>query len=157
PPASPDRRRKERKGGRGRGRGKGKVPSLSGGSRNDPERNRYGCFLPDLTGLATAPSARLPRGIWRRGPRKARPPGARGLPGSTIHHVVDAAGDAQGEAVDRLAGVELARQARMARHVAGEIEHVLLLLARRRQLGEIIGGDDDVAGRAGHLALACAL
>jgi len=36
--------------------------ALRGGSRNDPERNRYGCFLPDLTGLATTPSARLPRG-----------------------------------------------------------------------------------------------
>ena len=35
-----------------------------GGSRNDPGPNRYGCFLPDLTGLATAPSARLPGRIW---------------------------------------------------------------------------------------------
>src|SRR4028119_1059585 len=26
---------------------------------------RYGCFLPDLTGLANAASARLPRRIWR--------------------------------------------------------------------------------------------
>ena len=35
-----------------------------GGNRNDPGRNRCGCFLPDLTRLATAPSARLPRRIW---------------------------------------------------------------------------------------------
>ena len=32
-----------------------------GGSRNDPRRNRCGCFLPDLTRLATTTSARLPR------------------------------------------------------------------------------------------------
>lgn len=31
-----------------------------GGSRNDPQRNRYGCFRQDLTGLATTTSARLP-------------------------------------------------------------------------------------------------
>ena len=36
------------------------------GAGNDPARNRYGCFLPDLTGLATAPSARLPRRIWAK-------------------------------------------------------------------------------------------
>src|SRR4051812_39445890 len=40
------------------------ASAKAGGSRNDPGRNRYGCFLPDLTGLATAPSARLPRRIW---------------------------------------------------------------------------------------------
>src|SRR4051794_13343422 len=45
---------------------------LRGGSRNDPERNRYGCFLPDLTGLATTPSARLPRRIWAKRVRRAR-------------------------------------------------------------------------------------
>src|SRR5208282_2808541 len=32
----------------------------TGGSRHDPERIRYGCFLPDLTGLASAPSAPSP-------------------------------------------------------------------------------------------------
>jgi len=36
-----------------------------GGSRNDPTRNRCGCFLPDLTKLATTPSARLP--AWQIG------------------------------------------------------------------------------------------
>src|SRR5688500_11638817 len=41
--------------------------------------------------------------------------------------------------------------------MAGEIEHVLFLLAGARQLREILGGDDDVAGRAGHLALTRAL
>lgn len=33
---------------------------------------RYGCFLPDLTGLATTPSARLPRRIWAKRFRRAR-------------------------------------------------------------------------------------
>ncbi len=42
-----------------------------GGSRDDPDRNRYGCFLPDLTGLASGLPARLPRVIWWDGPRKA--------------------------------------------------------------------------------------
>ena len=38
-----------------------------GGSRNDPQRIRCGCFLPDLTGLAKTASARLPdahMAIW---------------------------------------------------------------------------------------------
>ena len=44
-----------------------------GGSRNDPQRVRYGCFLPDLTGLANVTSARLPRHIWaKQGQRASR-------------------------------------------------------------------------------------
>ena len=43
-----------------------------GGSRNDPQRIRCGCFLPDLTGLAKTASARLPRRIWRRRGGNAR-------------------------------------------------------------------------------------
>jgi hypothetical protein len=31
---------------------------------DDPARNRCGCFLPDLTRLATAPSADFRAGIW---------------------------------------------------------------------------------------------
>jgi len=42
----------------------------------------------------------------------------------------------------------------VAGDVGGEVEHVLLVLAGPRQLREIPGVDDDVAGRAGHLALA---
>ena len=51
-----------------------------GGSRNDPIRNRCGCFLPDLTGLATAPSARLPGPPMAKGGRggKIRGGGAEG-------------------------------------------------------------------------------
>src|SRR3546814_5992879 len=74
-----------------------------GGSRNDPERNRYGCFLPDLTGLATTPSARLPRRIW----------GSSGAKSTTLH-IVTAARHSDGEAVERLAGPDLAGKARVA-------------------------------------------
>jgi len=42
----------------------------------------------------------------------------------------------------------------MAGHVQCKVEHVLLLLARSGKPGEIPGVDDDMAGRAGHLALA---
>src|SRR5207253_1411242 len=53
--------------------GKRKERMGNGGSRNDPTRKtRYGCFLPDLTGFARAPSARLPGAIWRGGARDAR-------------------------------------------------------------------------------------
>ena len=38
--------------------------------------------------------------------------------------------------------------------MSGEVEQILLLLARRRQLGEIVGVDDHVAGRTGHHAFA---
>jgi len=41
-----------------------------GGKRLDPKRIRYGCFLPDLTGLARASSAPSPGGRYR--PRGAR-------------------------------------------------------------------------------------
>jgi hypothetical protein len=44
------------------------TKSRAGGSRHDPERIRYGCFLPDLTGLASASSAPSPEAdigrIW---------------------------------------------------------------------------------------------
>src|SRR5688500_2600767 len=50
--------------------------------------------------------------------------------------------------------MDLAGEPRGAGDVPGEIEQILFLLAGRRKLGEILGGDDDVAGRAGHLALA---
>src|SRR5687768_14237324 len=50
--------------------------------------------------------------------------------------------------------MDLAGETRGAGDVQREIEQILLLLARPRQLREILGGDDDVAGRAGHLALA---
>ena len=36
----------------------------------------------------------------------------------------------------------------------GQVQHVLLFLARWRQAGEILGLDNHVAGRSGHLTLA---
>ena len=39
------------------------------GAGTTRRETRYGCFLPDLTGLARAPSAQLPRRIWRRAAR----------------------------------------------------------------------------------------
>ncbi len=46
---------------------------LRGGSRDDPWRNRCGCFLPDLTGLATTTSARLPPALWRSRAARSSP------------------------------------------------------------------------------------
>ena len=45
-----------------------------GGSRNDPRRYRCGCFLPDLTRLATTSSARLPPRIWVKTSGRASSP-----------------------------------------------------------------------------------
>src|SRR3546814_2664556 len=49
---------------------------------------------------------------------------------------------------------DLARQAAGAAGAGGEVEHILLHFARLGQAAEILLGDDDVAGRAGHLAFA---
>jgi len=38
---------------------------------DDPARNRCGCFLPDLTRLATAPSADFRSRIWSTRPVRA--------------------------------------------------------------------------------------
>ena len=37
------------------------------GTGNDPDRIRYGCFLPDLTGLASVPSTAGSQGGYRAG------------------------------------------------------------------------------------------
>src|SRR5438045_8184746 len=47
------------------------VQMLGKVEADDPERNRCGCFLPDLTRLATVPSARLPARIWDKGHLRA--------------------------------------------------------------------------------------
>jgi len=40
-----------------------------GGWTRDPDQSRYGCFLPDLTGLASNPSAaNLPKGLYQLSP-----------------------------------------------------------------------------------------
>src|SRR4051812_41753684 len=69
-------------------------------------------------------------------------------------HVVEAGGDMDRQSLHLLGQPDLAGQARSAGDVGGEIEHVLLLLAGAGKLREILGGDDDMAGRAGHLPLA---
>src|SRR5882757_8175031 len=62
------RRGPERPGGR-----RARPPALAAArarrqvrDRHDPKRIRYGCFLPDLTGLATAPPTPAPRGGYIR-------------------------------------------------------------------------------------------
>src|SRR3546814_6427000 len=104
------------------------CPSELGGSRNDPVRYRFRCFLPYLTRLATTPSARLPRRIW----------GSSGAKSTTLHIVTDAR-QSDGEAVERLAGPDLAGKARVAGDVEGEVEHVFLPLAGRGGLWEVPG------------------
>ena len=44
--------------------GVGRVRKREKVEADDPARNRCGCFLPDLTRLATAPSADFRAGIW---------------------------------------------------------------------------------------------
>ena len=122
----------------------GQAALFASGSRNDPGRNRCGCFLPDLTRLATAPSARLPRRIWWKDAiRQASaapvvaPPGIRTVSVSRSSVSTDLAGEPRGAR-------DLA--ARSSRSSSSS-------LAGGRRL-EILVGDDDVAGRAGHRAFA---
>src|SRR5260221_5970916 len=67
------RRGPERPGGR-----RARPPALAAArarrevrDRHDPKRIRYGCFLPDLTGLATAPPTPAPRSRYIRSPTSA--------------------------------------------------------------------------------------
>src|SRR3546814_17300244 len=85
-----------------------------GGSRNDPERNRYGCFLPDLTGLATTPSARLPRRLWGRSDAKSPP-----------LHIVTAAMHSDGDAVAPIAVPDLEGTSRVAGSLGGGVAQYL--------------------------------
>src|SRR3546814_16739373 len=96
-----------------------------GGSRNDPERNRYGCFLPDLTGLATTPSARLPRRLW----------GSSGANSTTLH-IVTGARHSGGAAGELSAGPALAGQARVAGGRGGGGGHVFPLLGGAAGVGD---------------------
>jgi hypothetical protein len=60
----------------------GTATKKTGGSRHDPERIRYGCFLPDLTGLASASSAPSPEADIGRisGKCESGPTGTAGVP-----------------------------------------------------------------------------
>ena len=60
-----------------------------GGSRDDPQRNRCGCFRQDLTGLAMTTSARLPPRIWRNGAGGSSP-----YPTGPVGHVIASAAEA---------------------------------------------------------------
>ena len=121
------------------------MPALRGGSRNDPRRNRCGCFLPDpdqvgddhvrptsggaygaSDGAVSTPRAslRARTGCGRRRPSSAS--------SSTIWHD------------SRL----------VRRRSAARSSMILLVLGCGGQGGRILRRDDDVAGRTGHLALA---
>src|SRR6185312_10773558 len=66
-----------------------------------------------------------------------------------VHHVPAARRQPDYQAVERLGHHDLAAEPRGLLEPEGEVEHVLLVLGRRRQLGEPGWIDDDVAGRAG--------
>src|SRR5262245_42772806 len=73
------------------------------------------------------------------------------------HHVARRRRQLDHQAVERLAHADLAAEARGMGEAERQVEHVLLILAGRRQLLEPDLLDDDVAGRAGQRALAGAL
>ena len=52
---------------------------------------------------------------------------------------------------------DLAGQSARARRRSGQIKHVFFMLACSRQFAEVVGFDDDMTGRARHLALARSL
>ena len=69
-------------------------------------------------------------------------------------HIPTLSRNAHFEAIEVIAQDNLAGQAAGARDSGGEVEHVLLVIARGFELGEPVGGNDYVAGGAGHLAFA---
>src|SRR5258708_25197777 len=73
------------------------------------------------------------------------------------HHVAGGRRQLDHQPVERLAHADLAAQPRGMGEAERKIEHVLLVLAGRRQLVEPILLDDDMTGRAGQRALAGAL
>src|SRR6476661_4239893 len=110
---------------------------------DDPARNRCGCFLPDLTRLATTPSADFRGGIWRGVTKLA----------SRLFlaiQIISPARHSYRQRVQSLGEDDLARQARGPADMRGQVQQVILLLAGGRKAVEILGSDDDMAGRAGH-------
>ena len=93
----------------------------TGGGR-DPGRTRYGCFLPDLTGLARDPSAAdLPLPLWTTGRRMAS--GARaGLDAPAARRHVPRM---NGTAFDTLAAARELEAAGLARDRAAAIVGVV--------------------------------
>ena len=125
------------------------------GAGTTRSETRCGCFLPDLTGLARATyrpnDLRAPPDMtgWRH-----RPPTPRRKQDQRPCMFAHRPRHPDGQGVERLVEPDLAGEPRGAGRGGGEVEHVLLRLGRRRQLREILGIDDDMAGRAGHRALA---
>src|SRR5216684_3884820 len=70
------------------------------------------------------------------------------------HHVAGGRRQLDHQPVERLAHADLAAQPRGMGEPEGEIEHVLLVLAGRRQLVEPVLFDDHMTGRAGERAFA---
>jgi len=60
---------------------------------DDPARNRFGCFLPDLTRLATTPSADFRARIWCKAPHRA----SSCFPSSMVHASKPTSHDAEVE------------------------------------------------------------
>src|SRR5580658_933659 len=73
-----------------------------------------------------------------------------------VHHVARRLRQLHREAVELFGHDDLATEPGRLRQPEGEVEHVLLVLARILQKLEPFGIDDDVAGRAGERALASA-
>src|SRR4029450_5291247 len=79
------------------------------------------------------------------------------LPLLVDHHIAGRRRQLDDQPVERLAHTDLAAQPRGVGEAEGEVEHVLLVLARGGELVEPFLLDHDMAGRAGERALAGAL
>jgi hypothetical protein len=75
-------------------------------------------------------------------------------PGLTALHIMAFHGQAHRKAIHVISQNNLARQAAMPRGTSGQINHIFFIFARAGQAGKPLCIDNDMAGRAGHLALA---
>ena len=117
---------------------------------DDPARNRCGCFLPDLTRLATAPSADFRGGIWVR-TRRARKLSS--APASCARPAGCARVSVSSSSVSRI--WQASREVRVAWAARSSMSSSSSLAGGSLAKSSVV--DDDVAGRAGHHALARAL
>ena len=92
-----------------------------------------------------------PRSRSRYSPTRARQSDEQEL---NALHVTAFARNMDRYAPHRVDQNDLAGQATCSRRRGRQIEHIFFMLACSRQFGEIIRFDDDMTGRAGHLALA---
>ncbi len=141
-----------------RGRVPRTDPRRGGQCRLDPRLDRRDAD-PCAGGRRAAGGARLARTV-RLGEGEAEPSGRcvpaqrRGSGRLVALRVAAFARDTDHQPLECLAQHDLAREAAGAFDRGGEVEHVLLVFARGGELREPVGIDDDMAGRAGHLALA---